>query len=355
MNTLLLFIALSTAGTAALQSELDGLRERQQIPGVAAVVAVGETVHFSGASGVADIESGRVLTPDTPLYAGSLSKLFTAVMTLRLVERQMLSLDQTVEDMTVTPDISIAHLLTHASGLQREGDFGYWFSADFPDSSALREYLAKADTRSSPGADFHYSNVGYAVLGDVIESTTRRSFAAELEMSLLQPLGLQNSGAPGPVDGISRGYTPVNRIIPSTERAFAGVGARVGNRNLREYHDARAMAPAFGIYTTANDLSRLARFLLGFGGDDILSKPMRSRMLTAQPSGWGLGIKMDSLDGRPVARHSGWFAAHRSHLILDLRSRTSVVVLSNTDGGNPGVIAEALLRKSLAADAARDD
>jgi CubicO group peptidase (beta-lactamase class C family) len=104
------------------------------------------------------------------------------------------------------------------------------------------------------------------------------------------------------------------------------------------------MSPAFGLFTTANDLARLARFLLGYGGDAVLSAAMRERMLTRQSAGWGLGLRIGRLDGNPVARHGGWFAAHKSHLLLDLGNELSVVVMTNGDSGDPTEIAEALYR-----------
>jgi CubicO group peptidase (beta-lactamase class C family) len=121
----------------------------------------------------------------------------------------------------------------------------------------------------------------------------------------------------------------------------------VGERRIREYHDAKSMTPAFGAYTTAMDLGKLARFLL-LGGA-ALSDDSRSKMLEAGRHGWGLGIRLEEYDGRRVARHGGWFAAHRSHLLLDLESGIGVVVLANSDSATPTRIAEALLDSALAA------
>ena len=348
MSVSLITVALVAVATPDFQAALDRLQTDQQVPGVSAVVGRGDQVLFAGASGLADIESARPATPDTVFYAGSLSKIFTAVLTLQLVEQKQLSLDYT--DLKTFRDdraISVHHLLTHSSGLQREGDFGYWFSADFPDASALTAYLSTADLRSSPGENLHYSNIGYAALGLVIERATGEPYRKLLRSNVLEPLGMRASGAPGPVAGVATGYSPVGRIIPSEQRPFAGVGRQVGNRHVREYHDARAMSPAFGVYTSANDLSRLARFLLSSGEHEVLSAGMREKMRTRQASGWGLGLKIGTLDGRRVARHEGWFAAHRSHLLLDVDSGISVVVLTNSDGASPADIAEILFNAAL--------
>lgn len=352
MTGALLLAALAVAATADFQGVLDQMRSDQEVPGVSAVITYQDKVVFAGASGMADLETARKMTADTIVYAGSLSKVFTAVLTLRLIEDEKLSLSDPVDGIATqpsgdAPDITIAHLLTHASGLEREGDFGYWFTADFPDRTALERYLLATELRDPPGTSLHYSNVGYAKLGLVIEDSDGQSYGDALRTRVLEPLGMTSSGTPGPIDTISSGYTPIGRMIPNEEHPFAGVGRAVGNRHIREYHDAGAMSPAFGIYTSANDLSRLTRFLLGHGGDNVLSTEMRKRMRTRQASGWGLGLKLGFLDSRSVARHEGWFAAHRSHLLLDMQADISIVVMTNSDSGAPAKIAEALLETAL--------
>jgi CubicO group peptidase (beta-lactamase class C family) len=87
--------------------------------------------------------------------------------------------------------------------------------------------------------------------------------------------------------------------------------------------------------------------LLGYNDANVLSDDMRLRMLTAQKGVRGLGIRLETFNGRPVARHGGWFAAHRTHLLLDLESNISVVVMANSDSASPTKIAEALLEKTL--------
>jgi len=349
------YAALSAANTASLQSVVDGYRESQDVAGVSAVVIRGNDVIFAGASGLADIADGRDMTPDTVLYVGSLSKIFTAILTLNLVESDKLSLVDTIEGVgtdgpDAPPSISVSHILTHASGLPREGDFGYWFTADFPDAAGLSDYLSRAELRTEPGSDLHYSNVAYSALGPVIEEASGQTYSDALRTRILQPLRMRKSGAPGPVNGIANGYTPPGNVIPSEERPFAGVGEEVGDRHVRMYHDARAMTPAFGIYASASDMGRLARFLLGYGGNDVLSQEMRARMRQKQASGWGLGLKVQRYNGHSVARHDGWFAAHKSHIIVDVRDGIAVIVMTNSDNATPKAIAEALFDAALEVD-----
>ena len=154
MYTDLVLVAVAAVSASELQPVLDAIRADQEVPGVSVVVAREDKIIFAGASGVADLETGRKMTPDTILYAGSLSKILTAVLTLQLVEQGELSLDDVVvgiaeESSQSHGDILVSHLLTHSSGLGREGDFEYWFNADFPDDAALTDYLGDTELRLS--------------------------------------------------------------------------------------------------------------------------------------------------------------------------------------------------------------
>jgi len=349
MNILTASLILAALGGGPdLQSVLDAMRVSQDVPGISAVVISEQDVVFAGASGVADLESAGRMTADSVIYAGSLSKLLTAVLVLQLVEQGELSLTDEVDGIgDGTLPVTVEHLLTHSAGLSREGDFGYWFSADFPDASELANNLATTDLLSVPGESLHYSNIGYAALGSVVEQVTEQSFETALQERVIAPLRMDASGARGPAPGFVQGYSPPGRVIPGAARPFAGLGRQVGSRHIRMYHDARAMSPAFGAYASASDLGRLARFLLGYGDDAVLSVAMRQSMLEEQASGWGLGIRVETFEGRTVARHGGWFAAHRSHMLLDIDNGIGIVVLANADNANPEAIAVALLKTVL--------
>ena len=351
MTVTSLVAALVVTTMPDYQSILDQILLNQEIPGVSAVVTYEDQVYFAGASGLADVESGREISADTVMYAGSLTKIMTAAMTLRLIDDGKLSLTDVVPGISnEKSNVNIFHLLTHTSGLDREGDFGYWFSAEFPDAAALDRYLINTELHSPPGEAARYSNIGYAALGLVIERVTGDGYGSVLQTQLFEPLNMKASGAPGPGPEVARGYSPIGRVIPNEERPFAGVGHRVGDRHLREYHNARAMAPAFGAYTTANDMAELVQFLLGFGPNGVLPDELRQKMLVPQEFGRGLGLRSARLNDHRVARHDGWFAAHRSHLLLDLEANVGVVVLANSDNASPGLIAETLLAATLGID-----
>jgi len=352
MKMLLLLASIVAAGEPQFEAILDEARVKQDVPGITAVVIRDKQIVFAGGTGVADIESGRPATADTTFYIGSVTKVLTAVLTLNLVDQSDLGLDDPVSGVSLAmpggaPTVNVRHLLTHSSGLEREGDFNYWFTADFPDGDSLSAYLARTSLRSTPGAKLHYSNIGFAALGQVIECETGSSFATALQERVLRPLGMHATGANGPAPGVAQGYTPVGRMLPSSSRPFAGVGERVGGRHVRMYHDAKAMSPAFGAFSTARDMGRLALFLLGNGNEQVLSFEIRKAMRQRQPAGRGLGIGLERDGDRVLATHGGWFAAHRSQLLLDPENGIAVVVLTNSDNAAPRRIADALYRAAL--------
>ena len=340
------------AADADFRALLDRLRSEQEVPGVSAVVVRGDSIVFAGGSGTADIETGLAADADTVYYIGSVTKVLTSILTLHLVEQDHVELGRPltaiVDDLeTPYPPISIYQLLTHTSGLEREGNFGYWFNARFPDGDALRAYLESTTLNAAPGERYAYSNIGYAALGLVIESVAGQSFPAALREHVLDPLNMSSTGVPGPATEVATGYTPPGRIIPSESRPFAGVGKPVGRRYERVYHDAAAMSPAFGAYSTANDMGRLARFLLGNGGDEVLTSTARQRLRARQFGGRALGGGLRRIGNRSVLSHGGWFAAHRSQLLVDTENDIAVVVLANSDDASPGDIADALYAMAL--------
>lgn len=346
----LLPVTAAGQSDATFQTWLDTARTDNDIPGLSAAVVVDREIRFVGGSGFADIARRRPMTAETPLYIGSVSKVLTAVLVLNLIEGGQLSLDQSVALIADSPTdnpVRVEHLLAHSSGLLREGNFGYWFSADFPNRESLTEWLQSTTLRARPGATLHYSNTGYAALGLIIEGVLEVSFEKAINDRVFAPLGMQNSGARGPARDVSNGYTPRGQILPSAARPFAGVGPAIAGRHERQYHDAQAMSPAFGAWSSASDMARLLAFLVGHNDEDLLSVEMRARMRERQSTGRGLGFRLGQVAGQPIVRHDGWFAAHRTHLLLDGERGIGVVVLGNSDNTPARELADDLYRLVL--------
>src|SRR4051794_19237571 len=171
----------------------------QWVPGVVFTLAHDGRVSCEGAAGVADLGTGAPLTPDHLFRIASHSKMFTATAVLGLVEAERVRLDDAVgshvsglaDDVATT---TLRELLSHGGGIVRDGDDAqFWeLTAAFPDAARVAVMLA------DPGvvprqSRFKYSNVGFALLGQVIESVTGTTWAEHVTKTVLQPLGMKDT------------------------------------------------------------------------------------------------------------------------------------------------------------------
>ena len=327
----------------------DNLVAMRHLPGMAGVVLHGRDVLWQREAGFADVAAERPLTAETPFFAGSVSKLFTSVAVLQLRDAGRLDLDApvtrylpgfAVKDGDASL-ITVRELLDHRSGLRREATAPYWMTYDFPDWPTLEAELAGAPLESIPGTRTEYSNVGMAVLGQVVAIASGQAYADYLHDHVLAPLGLLHTTARADDAARARVATPYSR----EKRHLHGA------RRVREHGDPRAMAPAFGVITTACDLARFARFLLGADPDGaaVLAPGSRAEMLTPQDvlAVWtearGLGFELEKVKGHLRASHNGWFSGHRAQLALVPDLDLAVVLLANADDAPVADVADRIL------------
>ncbi|PKN56446.1 MAG: hypothetical protein CVU56_15920 [Deltaproteobacteria bacterium HGW-Deltaproteobacteria-14] len=334
----------------------DNLVAMRHIPGMAIVVLRGPEVLWRREAGFADLASGRAVSPSTRFYAGSVTKLVTAVAALQLRDAGRLELDAPVTrylpDFTVAGGdasrVTVRMLLTHRSGLRREGADPYWMTYDFPSWRTLAAELAAAPLDAPPGTRTAYSNVGMAVLGQVIAAAADEPYADYVATHVLAPLGMTASGVGGgdaALAGLATPYSREQRHLHGARRALAA-------------GDPRALSPAFGLVTTAADLARFARFLLGAdpGGSSVLAPDSVAEMMAPQDAGpvWtearGLGFELEKVKGYLRASHNGWFSGHRAQIALVPELGLGAVVLANADDAPVADVAGRVLDDLIDAD-----
>lgn len=196
--------AIDPALAAALQQILDTTVADGSIPGAAATVLLPDGSSWTGASGLADPDAELAMAPETRVRIGSLSKMFTAVVVLQLVEEGKLDLDAPIA--TWLPDlvphadaITVRELLQHTSGLYDYLEDRKFLSRAYDDPdrvwqpSELVEYAAGFPSSFAPGAKnrWDYSNTNYVILGMLVEQATGRPLAQELRQRIFEPLGLR--------------------------------------------------------------------------------------------------------------------------------------------------------------------
>lgn len=328
--------------------------EAERIPGLALAVVDGSGRTREGYWGVSDLKTGAPVGAATLFQIGSLSKAFTATLLLQLVETGRLDLDAPVtkhlpwfEAPGGSRPASLHQLLTHSSGLPADRD-------DIP--SPVAQAFAVRDRRAlvRPGAGFHYSNIGYQILGLVAEQAAHRAYAEMLASEIFAPLGMTSTTA----------------AITATQKLHAATGY-VPLRDDRPPHpnDPLVEAPwieysaADGcIVSTAPDMARWMKSIVGRGAGPsgrILSAESFDRLVRPwvrvspfDVTAYGYGFFVRSVEGRTVIRHTGGMLGFTSALAADLDGGRGVVVLTNVARADarPTDVADFVLRTLVAAE-----
>ncbi|THF88895.1 beta-lactamase family protein [Deinococcus sp. KSM4-11] len=318
-----------------LASWLEVQRDLARVPGVQVAVRVQGELAASFALGVANMGTGERLTPGHLFRIASHSKTFTATGIFQLVQAGQLRLDDPagrwLPELEGSPAaaMTVRELLGHQSGINRDGaDSDYWQQLhDFPDREALID-LCRAEAVFAPNEHFKYSNMGYSLLGLIIEAASGQSYEAFVAAQITGPLGLRNLGP----------ELPAQR---EAELASGHSGLLAGNdvRRALPSSDTRAMAAATGFYGTAEDVT--AYFAAHALGQTTLLSDAAKRLMQRRESEirrptrrwYGLGFILDEVGGRPLVGHSGGFPGHITQSWLDPESGLSVSVLTNCLGG----------------------
>jgi CubicO group peptidase (beta-lactamase class C family) len=332
----------SAAGDAASVSnartvdEIFAAYDRSDVPGASVLVVKEGQVVLSRSYGMADLEAGVPATEWTNYRLASLTKQFTAMAIMLLVDDGRLSYDDHVgERLPGFPaygrEIRLRHLLTHTSGLPDYEDF-------VPDTQTVqlkdRDVLAilqrASGTISAPGSAYHYSNSGYAVLALVVEATSGIPFARFLQERIFVPLGMESTVA------FESGVSTVAR------RAF-GYTAGPSRFARTDQSSTSAVLGDGGIYSSIHDLVRWDRAL--DAGTLVDAATMREAWTPATLAdgshtryGFGWFVDRDA-DGLRLSHH-GETRGFTNAILKYPERRVTVVVLTNRTGGDPLTLAQ---------------
>jgi CubicO group peptidase (beta-lactamase class C family) len=319
----------------------------QRIPGVQAAVYAGDRIAYSSAYGSADVEQGTALTEQHLFRIASHSKTFTATAVFQLVEQGRLRLDdkasQHVTELIGTPlgERTVRELLAHAGGITRDSLEADWWQLDtaFPDRQQLLDVLRTETSAVLPENDrFKYSNIGYGLLGLVIEAAGGTSYNSFVQTEIVDKLGLSGLGPelnPNRSSEYAVGYSSL---------AYADTRVPI------EHVDTRALASATGFFGTARDL--VTYFSAHLPGDDRLLTDRSKREMqhplwqTGEEDGprYALGLQVAKVGKREVFGHAGGYPGHITKSFVDGERRLAVSVLTNAIDGQATQLAEAALK-----------
>ncbi|MDP2006005.1 MAG: serine hydrolase domain-containing protein [Rubrivivax sp.] len=283
---------------------------RSEVPGLQYIAVTADRVLFEYAGGWADIAAQKAMAGDTTLMAYSMTKTFTAVAVLQLVEQKRLSLDDVIERYLPNVPykgrgITLRQLLNHTSGIPNPIPLRWAHLATedsgFSEPEALAAVLRdNPDLAFAPGRKYAYSNIGYWLLGKVVEQVTGLSYPVYVRINILQPLQIssQEMGFVIPdesrhANGYLKKYSLMN-LVKGFVIDSKFLGAYEGDwLGLNSHY---LNGPAFGgLIGTARGFSRFLQDQLR--PESVLFGMETKRLLVSRQTDG---------EGRPIPMTAGW-------------------------------------------------
>ena len=324
---------IALALTALIEHEM----RDKQIPGLSIALVDGDKTVWARGFGSVDAPVGTAATANTVHRVGSVSKLFTDIGVMQLVEQGKLDLDAPVS--TYLPDfrptnpfggeITLRHLMSHRAGLVREPPVGNYFD---PSDTSLARTVASLNTTTlvyRPGERSKYSNAGIATVGYVLEQVTKEPFARYLKRSVLDPMGLRSSA-----------FEPEAALLPRLARAMMWT---YDERSFEAPRFGLGMAPAGSMYSTVHDLARFAQVLFHRGRGPqgpVISPATLAEMWQPQfappgaTGGFGLGFMVSHQDSALMVAHNGAIYGFATEFAALPDDRLAVALVATKDGVN---------------------
>ena len=275
----------------------------------------------------------------------SISKLFTAVAIMQLVEDGKINLDDPIQkvlpwfdinnDFKDAPELTIKSILSHSSGLPRESNHPYWSWPDFPfpTKQDVIEELKNQEMLYPPSKYYQYSNLGLSLLGFIVEEVTQTNFDDYVNQNILIPLSMNNTKTYMSSEDYGKNLT---------------LGCSSLNRNNERekvnFFNADGIAAAAGFTSNVEDLAKFARWQID------LIKSLEKKILSPQTLKlmheihWddeltsvtrGLGFGVYNFNGDNWVGHGGSCPGYRSQLYINTNKELAYSVMINSSGTSP--------------------
>jgi CubicO group peptidase (beta-lactamase class C family) len=313
------------------ESRLDSIAEKILLDGKVngfsiAILNQNDTIYNKG-FGFTDSDGLKPVTTETKFLMASISKLVTAVVVMKLIEEDKLSLNQSLYE--VFPEypnpeqakkISIKHLLNHTSGIPDyvvQIDSIFLIDKKEPTKSDIINFFKGKKLEFEPGTNYHYSNAGYKILSWIVEAITNTDFGNQVDRIINVPLNYN-------MKLIRESFTD-----PRTSSYF-----ELQDSILNPSNHWLWIKGDGGLTTTAMELAHLS-FDLASG--KIITKESYQKMIQSTDLGqgliadFGLGINIGEFDGEKMIGHAGGYKTVKSMLVYFPNRQICIVVLVNTD------------------------
>jgi CubicO group peptidase (beta-lactamase class C family) len=302
-------------------------------PGVSAGVVRDGQLAWSTHVGSARLGDAPVpADDDTQFMIGSVTKTFTALVVMSLRDEGRLTLDDTLDRYlpeTRHGRVPLRQMLAHASGLQREPVGNIWESLEAPDRETFLEGVEDAEQVLPAHHAFHYSNLAYGLLGQVIERVTGAEWEDVVRARILEPLGMTRTG-----------------VTPAGDRAVGyQIDPYAGTAREEPMFAVNATAPLGGLWSTVADMARYAAYVAQ--PDDRVVRPetideMCRPLIMTDVDGWsgayGLGFGMGRRGERVYVGHGGGMPGYLTGLRVRRKDGVGAIVFANASSGAQALV-----------------
>lgn len=316
--------------TAALAREASDFFKEHK-PGGVVLVKRGDEVLLRQAYGLADIEHGVAMRPDATLRLASVSKQFTAVAVLQLVQAGKLSLDATLRSLDPALEgpmagVTVQQLLTHTSGIKNVSSIPASRAARREEADAVRlmAYFKDLPLDFAPGTRFRYSNSNYIVLTHLIQRLSGQTYAAYMQQAVFQPLGMQHTR-----------YDNHLAVIAGRAHGYRRVQGELQNADFISMSQPQG---AGGLVSTVDDLA-IWHSALRDGTllpASMLARAMvRTVLADGSSSPYGFGWIIGQVQDLPGVEHGGFINGFNSYVVQLKQPDVFATVLTNAEFLDP--------------------
>jgi len=331
-----------------LESVIRQEMEDKQLPAFSIALVDGKQIVWAQGFGYQDSEHKIPATAHTVYRVGSVSKLFTDIGIMQMVEAGKINLDAPVSQYI--PDfhpqnpfpepITLRELMSHRSGLLREPPVGNYFDPTEPSLQATVRSMNSTELVYEPGTHSKYSNAGIAVVGYTLQELNHQSFPEYLKQAVLSPMGMNASAfatEPELVRNLAKAYM----------WSYDGLKFPAPTFEL-------GLAPAGCMYSTVTDLAQFLIVLFdgGHGAKtQVIKRETLEQMWSPQfakpgeKKGYGLGFAVSELDGHRVIGHGGAIYGFATEVVGLPDDKLGVVTVTTMDAAN--AVTNAVARQAL--------
>ena len=324
------FASCKSSGMLMKEKSIDDIMSAYQSadkPGASVLVFKDDKIVFKKGYGVSNISTQEKINPTTNFRLASVSKQFTAMSILLLVQKGRLKLEDPLKKYFPSfpaygKDIKIKNLLTHTSGLMDYEDLMSPSQAvQLHDTNCLQLMYKANGLYFAPGTQYKYSNTGYAILALIVEKISGQDYGVFLKENIFKPLKMKNSVAfeegKSTIPNRAYGYSSGNGTWVETDQSMTSAVLGDG-----------------GIYTNTIEMTQWIKALWDYkllGSEMQMQAWTRKKLNNGTPIDYGYGWHLEKVKNKMVYEHGGSIFGFKSMGIYEPTEQVYVVGLSNCD------------------------